>query len=45
MHDAKGQPQTIIEKGNFFAIKTDKIIRRGDRIFLLKANDDTNSNL
>ena len=44
MHDAKGQPQTIIEKGNFFAIKTDKIIRRGDRIFLLKANDDTNIN-
>lgn len=45
MHDAKGQPQTIIEKGNYFAIKTDKIIRRGDRIFILKPNDDTNSNL
>ena len=45
MHDAKGQPQTIIEKGNFFAIKTDKIIRRGDRIFILKPYDDTNSNL
>lgn len=44
MHNAKGQPQTIIEKGNFFAIKTDKIIRRGDRIFLLKANDDANMN-
>ena len=44
MHDAKGQPQTVIEKGNFFAIKTDKIIRRGDRIFLLKANDDANIN-
>lgn len=45
MHDAKGLPQTIIEKGNYFAIKTDKIIRRGDRIFILKPNDDTNSNL
>ena len=44
MHDAKGQPQNIIEKGNYFAIKTDKIIRRGDRIFLLKANDDANIN-
>ena len=44
MHDAKGQPQTIIEKGNFFAIKTDKIIRRGDRIFLLKADDDSIKN-
>lgn len=45
MHDAKGLPQNIIEKGNYFAIKTDKIIRRGDRIFILKPNDDTNSNL
>ena len=44
MHDAKGQPQTIIEKGNYFAIKTDKIIRRGDRIFLLKADDDSIKN-
>ena len=44
MHDAKGQPQNIIEKGNYFAIKTDKIIRRGDRIYLLKANDDANIN-
>jgi putative protease len=40
MHDAKGKPQTVIEKGNYFAIKTDKIIRRGDRIFLLKANEE-----
>jgi putative protease len=40
MHDSKGNPQTIIEKGNYFAIKTDKIVRRGDRIFLLKVNED-----
>ena len=40
MHDAKGNPQTVIEKGNYFAIKTDKVIRRGDRIFLLKINED-----
>ena len=40
MHDAKGQPQSIIHKGNYFAIKTDKIIRRGDRIFLLVPNED-----
>ena len=44
MHDAKGLPQNIIEKGNYFAIKTDKIIRRGDRIFILKPNDDANIN-
>ena len=35
MHDSKGNAQTRIEKGNYFAIKTDKIVRRGDRIFLL----------
>ena len=40
MHDSKGQAQTVIEKGNYFAIKTDKIVRRGDRIFLLKVNED-----
>ena len=40
MHDSKGRPQTVIEKGNFFAIKTDKIVRRGDRIFLLRVNED-----
>ena len=40
MHDAKGNPQTVIEKGNYFAIKTDKVVRRGDRIFLLKVNED-----
>ena len=40
MHDAKGNPQNVIEKGNYFAIKTDKIVRRGDRIFLLKVNEE-----
>jgi putative protease len=39
MHDSKGQPQSIILKGNYFAIKTDKVIRRGDRIFLLRVDD------
>lgn len=39
MHDAKGNKQTVIHKGNYFAIKTDKIIRRGDRIFLLKVEE------
>ncbi|MBQ2291430.1 MAG: U32 family peptidase [Paludibacteraceae bacterium] len=43
MHDSKGKPQTVIEKGNYFAIKTDKIVRRGDRIFLLKPNEDSQS--
>jgi putative protease len=39
MHDSKGQPQSIILKGNYFAIKTDKVVRRGDRIFLLRVDD------
>ena len=39
MHDAKGRPQTLIEKGNYFAIKTEKTIRRGDRLFLLKVEE------
>ena len=39
MHDAKGKQQSIILKGNYFAIKTDKVVRRGDRIFLLRVDD------
>jgi len=39
IHDSKGNVQTVIEKGNYFAIKTDKIIRRGDRLFLLKVEE------
>ena len=40
MHDSKGQPQSIILKGNYFAIKTDKVVRRGDRIFLLRVDNE-----
>ena len=36
LHDAKGQLRTEIQKGEYFALKTDKLVRRGDRIFLLK---------
>lgn len=36
LHDGKGQLRTDIQKGEYFAIKTDKIVRRGDRLFLLK---------
>ena len=39
IHDAKGQPRTEVQKGEYFAIKTDKIVRRGDRIFLLKVEE------
>lgn len=36
IHDGKGELRSEIKKGEYFAIKTEKIIRRGDRIFLLK---------
>ena len=39
MHDAKGELREVIQKGEYFAIKTDKIVRRGDRIFLLKIEE------
>ena len=36
IHDGKGELRSEIQKGEYFAIKTEKIIRRDDRIFLLK---------
>lgn len=39
MHDANGNLRTQIQKGEYFAIKTDKIIRRGDRVFLLRVEE------
>lgn len=39
IHDSKGNVQKVIEQGNYFAIKTDKVVRRGDRIFLLVKNE------
>ena len=39
IHDAKGNVRTEIHKGEYFAIKTDKMVRRGDRIFLLKIEE------
>lgn len=40
LHDGKGKLRTEIKKGEYFAIKTDKIVRRGDRIFLLKIDEN-----
>ena len=39
LHDGKGKLRTEIKKGEYFAIKTDRIVRRGDRIFLLKIDE------
>ena len=40
LHDGKGKLRTEIKKGEYFAIKTDRIVRRGDRIFLLKIDEN-----
>ena len=40
IHNAKGKVVEVVEKGEYFAIKTDKIVRRGDRIFLLKVEEE-----
>ena len=40
LHDGKGKLRTEIKKGEYFAIKTDKIVRRGDRIFLLRIDEN-----
>ena len=39
IHDAKGKLRTQVQKGEYFALKTDKVVRRGDRIFLLKIEE------
>ena len=39
VHDAKGKLRSEIQKGEYFALKTDKLVRRGDRIFLLKIEE------
>ena len=39
IHDAKGELRTEIQKGEYFALKTEKIVRRGDKIFLLKVEE------
>jgi putative protease len=39
IHDAKGNVRTDIQQGEYFAIKTEKTVRRGDRLFLLKQEE------
>ena len=34
MRDAKGKPTERVEKGQFFSLKTDTLIRRGDKLFI-----------
>ena len=34
LHDTHGKPTKRVEKGQFFSLKTDTVIRRGDKLFL-----------
>jgi putative protease len=36
MHDADKQVQKQIQKGQFFALKTDRIVRRGDKLYIMR---------
>ena len=35
LRDAKGEPTSQIKQGQYFSIKTDRLIRRGDKMFIL----------
>ncbi|MCQ2348281.1 MAG: U32 family peptidase [Paludibacteraceae bacterium] len=37
LHDEPGNPQTTVYQGHLFALKTDRPIRRGDKLFLMKS--------
>ena len=34
MRDTHGEPATTIAKGQFFSLKTDALVRRGDKLYL-----------
>ena len=37
MRDADGHPTKSVKKGDYFSLKTDKLIHRGDKLYLWKA--------
>jgi putative protease len=39
MRDAAGKPTRRIRQGEFFSLKTDRIIRRGDKLYLWQTDD------
>lgn len=40
LHDEQGHLQTTIPKGQYFAIKTERTIHRGDQLFLLRPTEE-----
>ena len=39
LHDEQGHPAQSVPQGKLFAVKTDKVVRRGDKLFKLKIED------
>ena len=40
MHNAKGDPTEVARKGEFFSLKTEQPVHRGDRLFLWQEQED-----
>ena len=36
LHDNKGKVRSQIAKGAYFAVKTDHLIRRGDKLYIMQ---------
>lgn len=39
LHDEQGNPAETVKQGLLFALKTDKVVRRGDKLYKLKVED------
>ena len=39
LRDTNGQPTSRVQQGQFFSIKTDRLVRRGDKMFVLIIDD------
>ena len=39
LRDTNGQPTSRVQQGQFFSIKTDRLVRRGDKMFVLIVDD------
>ena len=39
MHDTDGHPTKRVEQGQFFSLKTDRLIRRGDKLYIWQSED------
>ena len=40
LHDEQGHPATSVKQGTLFALKTDTVIRRGDKLYKMERKDE-----